>query len=88
MSQFMLDKEDEKQLKSLDKLSPLSENYKNNKRVNLEYVNEDELDDVAVDDSSSGQKTEQGQDQHGHHHQAAPGPKPEAGSGQTRQQTD
>ena len=33
MSQFMLDKEDEKQLKSLDKLSPLSENYKLNKRV-------------------------------------------------------
>ena len=39
LSQFMLDKEDEKQLKSLDKLSPLSENYKNNKRVNLEYFN-------------------------------------------------
>ena len=52
LSQFMLDKEDEKQLKSLDKLSPLSENYKNNKRVNLEYFNEDELDDVAVDDYS------------------------------------
>ena len=49
---MMLDKEDEKQLKSLDKLSPLSENYKNNKRVNLEYFNEDELDDVAVDDYS------------------------------------
>ena len=52
LSQFMLDKNDEKQLKSLDKLSPLSENYKNNKRVNLEYFNEDELDDVAVDDNS------------------------------------
>ena len=50
LSQFMLDANDEKQLKSLDKLSPLSENYKNNKRVNLEYFNEDELDDVAVDD--------------------------------------
>ena len=35
MSQFMLDKEDEKQLKSLDKLSPLSENYKLNKRVKI-----------------------------------------------------
>ena len=52
LSQFMLDKDDEKQLKSLDKLSPLSENYKNNKRVNLEYFNEDELDDVAFDDYS------------------------------------
>ena len=48
----MLDKEDEKQLKSLDKLSPLSENYKNNKRVNLDYFNEGELDDTAVDDYS------------------------------------
>ena len=48
LSQFMLDKDDEKQLKSLDKLSPLSENYKNNKRVNLEYFNEDELDDVLL----------------------------------------
>ena len=52
LSQFMLDDTDKKQLKSLDKLSPLSENYKNNKRVNLEYFNEDELDDVAVDDYS------------------------------------
>ena len=52
MSQFMLDKEDEKQLKSLDKLSPMSENFKNNRRVNLDYYNEDELDDVATDDYS------------------------------------
>ena len=52
ITQFMLSDEDKKQLKSLDKLSPLSENYKNNKRVNLEYFNEDELDDVAVDDYS------------------------------------
>ena len=34
ISQFMLDKDDERQLKSLDKLSPLSENFKNNRRVN------------------------------------------------------
>ena len=52
LSQFMLDKNDERQLKSLDKLSPLSENFKNNRRVNLDYYNEDELDDVATDDYS------------------------------------
>ena len=52
ISQFMLDKNDKRQLKSLDKLSPMSENYKNNRRVNLEYYNEDDLDDVAVDDYS------------------------------------
>ena len=46
----MLDKDDERQLKSLDKLSPLSENYDNNRRVNLDYYNEDDLDDVAVDE--------------------------------------
>ena len=52
LSQFMLDKNDKRQMKSLDKLSPMSENYKNNRRVNLEYYNEDDLDDVAVDDYS------------------------------------
>ena len=52
ISQFMLDKNDKRQLKSLDKLSPMSENYKNNRRVNLDYYNEDELDDVATDDYS------------------------------------
>ena len=52
LSQFMLDVDDQRQLKSLDKLSPMSENYKNNRRVNLDYYNEDELDDVAVDDYS------------------------------------
>jgi|TARA_B100002019_G_scaffold63529_1_gene54472 hypothetical protein len=52
LSQFMLDKNDERQLKSLDKLSPMSENFKNNRRVNLDYYNEDELDDVATDDYS------------------------------------
>ena len=52
ISQIMLDKDDERQLKSLDKLSPLSENFKNNRRVNLDYYNEDELDDVATDDYS------------------------------------
>ena len=52
LSQFMLDVDDQRQLKSLDKLSPMSENYKNNRRVNLDYYNEDELDDVATDDYS------------------------------------
>ena len=52
LSQFMLDVDDQRQLKSLDKLSPMSENYKNNRRVNLDYYNEDDLDDVAVDDYS------------------------------------
>ena len=52
LSQFMLDVDDQRQLKSLDKLSPLSENYDNNRRVNLDYYNEDDLDDVAVDDYS------------------------------------
>ena len=52
LSQFMLDVDDQRQLKSLDKLSPLSENYDNNRRVNLAYYNEDDLDDVAVDDYS------------------------------------
>ena len=52
LSQFMLDADDQRQFKSLDKLSPLSENYDNNRRVNLDYYNEDDLDDVAVDDYS------------------------------------
>ena len=52
LSQFMLDADDQRQLKSLDKLSPLSENYDNNRRVNLDYYNEDDLDDIAVDDYS------------------------------------
>ena len=52
LSQFMLDADDQRQLKSLDKLSPLSKNYDNNRRVNLDYYNEDDLDDVAVDDYS------------------------------------
>ena len=52
LSQFMLDKNDERQLKSLDKLSPMSENFKNTRRVNLDYYNADELDDVATDDYS------------------------------------
>jgi hypothetical protein len=30
----------------------MSENFKNNRRVNLDYYNEDELDDVATDDYS------------------------------------
>ena len=35
ITQFMLSDEDKKQLKSLDKLSRLSENYKLNKRVKI-----------------------------------------------------
>jgi hypothetical protein len=35
ITQFMLSDDDKKQLKGLDKLSPLSENYKVNKRVKI-----------------------------------------------------
>jgi hypothetical protein len=52
LSQFELTADDKKQLKSLDKISTISPNYYDNKRVNLDYYNEDELDDVAVDDYS------------------------------------
>jgi len=52
LSQFELTADDKKQLKSLDKISMISPNYYDNKRVNLDYYNEDELDDVAVDDYS------------------------------------
>ena len=41
MKECMLTNDDKKQMRSLD-----------NKRVNLDYYNEDELDDVAVDDYS------------------------------------
>jgi hypothetical protein len=52
LSQFELTADDRKQLKSLDKISTISPNYHDNPRVNLDYYNEDELDDVAVDDYS------------------------------------
>ena len=53
LSQFMLDENDEKLMKSLDnKTMKDNPNYPKNKRVNLEYYNQDELDDVGVDDYS------------------------------------
>tara|TARA_B100000287_G_C20519692_1_gene736412 strand:+ start:289 stop:540 length:252 start_codon:yes stop_codon:yes gene_type:complete len=53
LSQFMLDKDDMKQMRSLDnKTMKTDPNYQSNKRVNLEYYNEDELEDVGVDDYS------------------------------------
>ena len=53
LSQFMLDEDDEKLMKSLDdKTMKDDPNYPKNKRVNLEYYNQDELDDVGVDDYS------------------------------------
>ncbi len=53
LSQFMLDENDEKLMKSLDNKTMKDDpNYPKNKRVNLEYYNQDELDDVGVDDYS------------------------------------
>tara|TARA_R100000008_G_scaffold68887_1_gene46183 strand:- start:205 stop:441 length:237 start_codon:yes stop_codon:yes gene_type:complete len=51
-SQFELSADDKRQIKSMDKVSSSTPNYKENKRVNLDYFNEDELDDIAVDDYS------------------------------------
>ena len=57
MAQFMKDcmltNNDKKQMKSLDKKTLKDDpNYPKNKRVNLEYYAEDELEDVGVDDYS------------------------------------
>lgn len=53
LSQFMLNENDEKLMKSLDNKTMKDDpNYPKNKRVNLEYYNQDELDDVGVDDYS------------------------------------
>ena len=57
IKQFMLDceltNEDKKQMKSIDKKTMKDDpNYPNNKRVNLEYYAEDELEDVGTDDYS------------------------------------
>ena len=53
LSQFMLDENDEKLMKSLDdKTMKDDPNYPKNKRVNLEYYNQDELEDIGVDDYS------------------------------------
>ena len=53
LSQFVLNKDDMRQMKSLDKRTMKDDpNYPKNKRVNLEYYAEDELDDFGVDDYS------------------------------------
>ncbi len=52
ISQFELTADDKRQMKSMDKHSSSTPNYKENKRVNLDYFNEGELDDIAVDDYS------------------------------------
>ena len=52
LSQFELTADDKRQIKSMDKHSSSTPNYKENKRVNLDYFNEGELDDIAVDDLS------------------------------------
>ena len=49
----MLDENYEKLMKSLDnKIMKDDPNYPKNKRVNLEYYNQDELEDIGVDDYS------------------------------------
>ena len=52
MQQFELTKDDMKQMKSIDEKTISDPNYKKNKKVNLEYYAEDELDDFGVDDYS------------------------------------
>ena len=52
ISQFELTADDKRQIKSMDRHSSSTPNYKENKRVNLDYFNEGELDDIAVDDYS------------------------------------
>ncbi len=53
MKDCMLTNNDKKQMRSLDKKTIKSDpNYKNNKRVNLEYYNEDELEDTGMDNYS------------------------------------
>ena len=53
MKECMLTNNDKKQMRSLDnKTMKTDPNYQTNKRVNLEYYNEDELEDIGVDDYS------------------------------------
>ena len=53
MKQFELTKDDMKQMKSIDEKTMKDDpNYPKNKKVNLEYYAEDELDDIGVDDYS------------------------------------
>ena len=51
MKECMLTNDDKKQMRSLDNKTMKDDpNYPKNKRVNLEYYNEDELEDTGVDD--------------------------------------
>ena len=53
MKECMLNNDDKKQMRSLDNKTMKDDpNYPKNKRVNLEYYNEEELEDIAVDDYS------------------------------------
>jgi hypothetical protein len=53
MKECMLTNDDKKQMRSLDNKTMKDDpNYPKNKRVNLEYYNEDELEDTGVDDYS------------------------------------
>ena len=53
MKECMLTDDDKKQMRSLDNKTMKDDpNYPKNKRVNLEYYNEEELEDIAVDDYS------------------------------------
>ena len=53
MKECMLTNNDKQQMRSLDnKTMKTDPNYQKNKRVNLEYYNEDELEDIGVDDYS------------------------------------
>jgi hypothetical protein len=51
MKDCMLTNNDKKQMRSLDnKTMKTDPNYKRNKRINLEYYDEDELDTIEMDD--------------------------------------
>ena len=53
MKECKLTNDDKKQMRSLDNKTMKDDpNYPKNKRVNLEYYNEDELDDIGVNDYS------------------------------------
>mgnify|MGYP001156504913 FL=1 len=53
MKECMLTNDDKRQMKTMDKKTMKDDpNYPKNKRVNLEYYAEDELDDFGVDDYS------------------------------------
>ena len=53
MSQFELSKDDMRQMKTMDEKTMKDDpNYPKNKRVNLEYYAEDELEDIGTDDYS------------------------------------